>query len=249
MDPKSSILGITSGFIRFIGVVALLAAAWLPTTLESRTLTSRDGRTIEVEIISYDGDDVRLKRADTGQVFTLPISTFSDADQRALRAEAKEAASRPKPVPAGSVQIELSRVMFSSEKRDSIGVVYTHEQWGYNITINNRSGPPLENLRAEYILLMEPNPHHTAPSDRNKLKRTTGKESIEPLATGARTQFRTSSIEAVKVAIKDGWVWSDAERNRTTRDKLYGVWVRIFRGNELIAEATTPAGIVQRERW
>jgi hypothetical protein len=249
MELLHSIIRHTSAFFRLVAASSLFAALWLPATLESRTLTSKDGRTIEVEILSYEGDDIRLKRVDTGQVFTLPISTFSDADQRALRTEAKEAASRPKPVPAGSVQLELSRGMFSSEKRDSTGVVYTYEQWGYNIVINNRSGPPLENIRAEYILLMEPNPYHTAPSDRNKLIRTTGTANLEPLQTGARTQFRTSTVEVVKVALKDGWVWTDADRKRTTRDKLYGLWVRVFRGDELIAEATTPAGIVQREKW
>lgn len=235
-----------TGFIFILSILILLAA---PDPLNARTLTSQDGRTIEVEILAYDGDSIRIKRKDGGQTFTVPIESFSAADQRALRAEAKAEAAKPKPVPAGSVNIELSRGMFSSEKRESTGLTYTHEQWGFNVVITNRSGPLLENLRVEYLLLLEPNPHHTAPSERNKLKRTTGKETLEPLATGTRTQFRTSTVEAVKVALKPGWVWADEDRKRTTRDKLYGIWVRVYRGDELISEATTPSSIVNREKW
>lgn len=235
-----------AGLVLVFAVLGMLA---LPHSLPARTLTAQDGRTVEVEILAYDGDSIRIKRKDSGQTFTVPIDSFIASDQRALRAEAKAEAAKPKPVPSGSVNIELGRGMFSSEKRDSIGLVYTHEQWGYNVVITNRSGPLLENLRVEYLLLLEPNPHHTAPSERNKLKRTTGKETLEPLASGSRVQFRTSTVEAVKVSLKQGWVWSDEDRKRTTRDKLYGVWVRLYRGDELIAETATPAGIVNREKW
>jgi hypothetical protein len=232
------------------GVFAVLAGVWLsPLALQARTLTAKDGRTIEVEILAYEDDSIRIKRTDTGQTFTLPIDTFSAADQRTLRAEAKAEAAKPKPVPRGSVQIEISRGVFSSEKRDSTGLVYTFEQWGYNVVLTNRSGPMLENIRAEYILFLEPNPYHTSITDRTKFKRTSGKETLEALPTGGRVQFRTSTVEAVKVALKPGWVWSDEDRKRTTRDKLYGVWVRFYRGDELIEEFATPANIVTREKW
>jgi hypothetical protein len=230
-------------------LVVLTGLLVIPCALHARTLTAKDGRTIEVDILGYEGESVRIKRLDSGQTFTMPISNFSDADQRALRAEAKKEAEKPKPVPAGSMIIELSRGVFSTEKRDATGLTYTHEQWGFNVVITNRSGPILEDLRAEYILLLEPNPYHTSVADRNKLKRTMGSEKLSTLATGGRTQFRTRTVEAVKVALKPGWVWSDEDRKRTTRDKLYGIWVRIYRGDELIAESTTPAGIVTKEKW
>lgn len=236
-------------FLSLVVLFALLALSTLQTALQARTLTAKDGRTIEVEILAYDGDTIRIKRLDSGQTFTVPIDTFSPADQRTLRAEAEAEAAKPKPVPAGSITVELSRGVFATEKRESTGLTYTHDQWGYNVVITNRSGPMLESLRAEYVLLLEPNPYHTAVSERNKLKRTRGNATLDPIATGARTQFRTSTVEAIKVSLKPGWVWGDEDRKRTTRDKLYGVWVRIYRGDELIAEAATPAGIVTRETW
>lgn len=237
---------------QLVHLVALFVAigVFVPQpALHARTLTSQDGRAIEVDILAYEGDSIRIKRKDSGQTFTVPIDSFSADDQRVLRAEAKIEAAKPKPVPAGSVQIELSRGMFSSEKRDSVGLTYTYEQWGFNVAIVNRSGPPLENLRIEYILFLEPNPAHVAPEDRGKLKRASGRETLEPLALGARTQFRTKTVEAVKVALKPGWVWSDEDRKRTTRDKLYGTWVRLYRGDELIAETATPVGLLSREKW
>ncbi len=246
---KTSDLSHPHRFARLIFIFSMLLLLAPPDSLDARTLTAQDGRTIEVEILAYDGDSIRIKRKDSGQTFTVPIESFSAADQRALRAEAKAEAAKPKPVPQGSVKIELSRGIFSSEKRNYVGYSYTHEQWGFNVVITNRSGPLLENLRVEYLLFLEPNPYHTAPADRNKLKRTTGKETLEPLPTGSRTQFRTSTVEAIKVALHPDWEWSDADRKRSTRDKLYGIWLRLYRGDELIAETTSPANIVDREKW
>jgi len=236
-------------FACFTFLFVLLGSLVQVPDLNARTLTAKDGRAIEVEILAYDGDSIRIKRADSGKTFTVPIDSFSVEDQCVFCEEAKTEATKPKPVPQGSVRIELSRGVFSSEKREATGLTYTHEQWGFNVVITNRSAPMLENLRVDYILLLEPNPYHTTSKDSSKLKRTTGKATIESLATGSRTQFRTSTVEAIKVALKPGWIWGDEDRKRTTRDKLYGVWVRLYRGDELIAETTTPAAIVNREKW
>lgn len=225
----------------------LLAACACPAS--ARTLTAKDGRAIEVEILAYEGDAIRIKRTDTGQIFTLPIETFSADDQRALRAEAKEAASKPKPLPPGSVQIELSRGMFSSEKESGVGLNYVYQQWGYNVTLTNRSGRPLEKLRAEYIIFLDPSEEMRGVSGAAKLKRRRGRAELETIAPSARAQFKTDTVEAVKVTLQPGYIWSDSDKKRSMRDKLHGVWVRIYLGDEIIAESTSPGGLESREPW
>ena len=227
--------------------ISLIAAAGL--SAHARTLTAKDGRMIDVESVSYEGDSIRIKRADTGQVFTLPIDTFADAEQQTLRAEAKEAAAKPKPLAPGSVQIELSRGIFSSEKRDDGGAVYTYEQWGFTVLVNNRGNLPLQKMRAEYILFMDPSEALRGASAEGKLTRRCGQADLADVPMSSRIQFRTDTIEAVKVSLKPGWIWSDADKKRTMRDKLHGVWVRIYRGGELVAESATPGGLNTREQW
>lgn len=215
----------------------------------ARTFTAKDGRTIEAEIISFEAEGVRLKRSDTGQVLTLPFSALAEDDQRALRTEAIEAAAKPKPMPAGSVLIELSRAKFSTEKKEATGVTYSYEQWGFNVTLANRSNQPLDKLRAEYVLFLDPSEQLIDSKEEAKLKRRRGQAEVEPIPMSGRVQFRTDTVEAVKVALKSGWVWSDSDKKRTARDKLYGVWVRVYRGDELVAETAMPNTLTTKEEW
>jgi hypothetical protein len=231
--------------LAFLG--AALAASLLPA--QARTFTAKDGRTIEAEIVAFEADGVRVKRSDTGQVLTLPFSALAEDDRSALRAEAKEAAAKPKPMPAGSVLIELSRGKFSTEKKEEIGVTYSYEQWGFNVTLVNRWNKPLENLRAEYVLFLDPSEQLIDSKEEAKLKRLRGQAEVEPIPMSGRVQFRTDTVEAVKVALKSGWDWGDADKKRTARDKLYGVWVRVYRGEELVAETAMPNTLSTKEAW
>lgn len=232
---------------RLAFISTVLAACVLPA--DARTFTSKDGRTIEAEIVSFEAEGVRVKRSDSGQVLTLPFAALAEDDQRALRAEAREAAAKPKPMPAGSVLIELSRAKFSTEKKEDVGVTYSYEQWGFNVTLTNRWNQPLEKLRAEYVLFLDPSEQLIDSKDEAKLKRLRGQADVEPIPMSGRVQFRTDTVEAVKVALKSGWVWGDADKKRTARDKLYGVWVRIYRGDELVAETAMPNTLATKEPW
>lgn len=232
---------------RLVLAATLLCAALSPA--EARTFTAKDGRTIEAELVSFEAEGVRVKRSDTGQVVVLPFSALSESDQTALRAEAKEAASKPKPLAPGSVQIELSRAKFSTEKKEDIGVTYSYEQWGFNVTVTNRANQALENLRAEYVIFLDPSEQLIDSKEEAKLKRRSGKADLDNIPMSGRTQFRTDTVEAVKVSLKSGWVWGDADKKRTARDKLYGVWVRVYRGDELVAEVANPATLSTKEAW
>ena len=74
-------------------VVACPARAQVADPL--RTFTDRAGRRLEAKVRSYDGRQVTIERAD-GAVFTVPASTFSDADQAFLEEwKKREAVARP----------------------------------------------------------------------------------------------------------------------------------------------------------
>ncbi|MDY0170951.1 MAG: PQQ-binding-like beta-propeller repeat protein, partial [Thermoguttaceae bacterium] len=57
-----------------------------------RRFTDTRGRTIHARVLQVDGEEVTIERRD-GQQFTVPIATFSPADQRFLRGLAKPAAA------------------------------------------------------------------------------------------------------------------------------------------------------------
>ncbi len=64
--------------------VALCIAGASPAA--ARPLTAKDGRTMEADILGYRGETLRVRRADTGKEFRLPISSLAADDQETLRA-------------------------------------------------------------------------------------------------------------------------------------------------------------------
>lgn len=85
---------------RLLALVALLATAHpVYSIAEMRAFQDASGRTIQGEIISVNGDAVRLRRAD-GRTFLHPLSIFSPEDQTFIRngsGGGKSVASPPTP--------------------------------------------------------------------------------------------------------------------------------------------------------
>lgn len=75
----------------------LLAAIFTP-SIQARTWTSTDGKTLEAEFISATGLEVTIKRDSDGRTFTMPISRLSEADQAFIREEATAKPAEPKPI-------------------------------------------------------------------------------------------------------------------------------------------------------
>jgi hypothetical protein len=44
---------------------------------DTRALTAKDGRSIEVEILGYKGETLRVRRADTSRELQIPISSLA----------------------------------------------------------------------------------------------------------------------------------------------------------------------------
>jgi hypothetical protein len=229
---------------------------------EGRTLTSADGRIIEAEVVGFEGiEKVAIKRADTGRTFTVAIDSFGESDRAALRAEAAEAAKKPKPLPAGAVALELGRVKFAarrekqdialadgSTRRDAITV--TEEDWGYSVTLRNTTLKPIENLRGEYILFVkvDTTAEQIEGRDEARIKRSVGALEFEPVPAGGRITARTQPIVVRKRELANGIVWAGS-REAKTRDTLHGIWLRIYQGETLVLESASPGTLSNTESW
>ncbi len=243
---------------RAFRVLAPLAAISITASpfVSARTLASADGRSIAAEVLGFDGlEKVVIKRTDTGQTFTLPISTFAESDQKALRAEAIAEAAKPPALREGDVRLELSRVRFDSRKikeditlssgatiRDAVEI--TDEDWGYTIALRNSGHREIKGLRADYMLFTEVDDI----GGKAGLRRETGSVDFPAIAPSDRAVARTNAITMQKTKLKGGIVWRGTNKN-STRDTLHGIWLRIYRGDELVLESAMPTTLTQTERW
>jgi hypothetical protein len=242
---------------RRLALPVLLALALIPVGLHARTLTAADGRTIEAEVLGFEGTEkVTIKRADTGQTFTLPISSFSASDQRALKAE--EAAKKDSAIKDGDLTLELSRLRFDTRrsKKDvnlTDGSVYkgglaiTEEDWGYSITLKNNTVKPVENLRVEYILYTKVDEIKNTgrkPSRRSKAFSAT----FDTVPPGGRTSLKTDTVLTRETKLRGGMQWAGTGDN-DTRDTLEGIWLRVYQGDKLVLESASPTTFMSTEKW
>jgi hypothetical protein len=229
--------------------------------LRARTLTAADGRVIEAEVLGFEGEKVRIRRADTGQTFTLPVEAFAEADREALRAEAAQATEKPAKAPpklsAQDVAIEFTRVRFDARKSKvnvkmadgstAKGLLeVTEEEWGYTVTLRNLTGAPVEGLRAEYRLFTkidELKNSGRAP----RIRRKAFALEFETLPAAGRISARTEFVTTRKTDLKGGYEWAGTGDD-DTRDTLHGIWLRVYQGDELVLESASPSGLATG-RW
>ncbi len=235
-------------------VLALLALVSSPLASETLTLTDKQGRSIQADVIAVENETAKIKRAD-GQTFDLPLSNLADADQKKLRSWASSESA--KPLPPGSVQLELSRGIFQTSKKDSNvtlttgeivenGRTTTEEKWGYSVTVINKASQSLDNLRTEYRLFATKDNVHV--KEKEGLKKKAYRSAIESVPSLGRTVFRTETISAFKMKYNAN-IHSAKTGDTSSRETLHGIWFRLYRGDQLVQEIAMPASLTTTETW
>ncbi len=71
---------------------------------------------------------------------------------------------------------------------------------------------------------------------------------IEQVPAFGRLDFRTEAVSVFRMRYR-GNIRSAATGDTRSRETLHGVWIKIFRGDELIYEAASPEGLMRSEKW
>ncbi len=228
-----------------IGMGLYLGAGALDVHAEMRTLTDKQGRSLKAEVVSVADDKVTIRRED-GQTFILSLASLSDDDQQFLKDWAKAQAAL---IPAGGVELQISRGKFDTKKSDEVGMVISHEQWGYTATLFNHTNKPLTGARVDYILFVKTDSEPGKDSTVAPLKQKPGSKMIDVIAGRDRVIFRTDSITLQKQQLKPGYIWSKTRNSEPIKDTLYGVWLRVYVGDQLVEEICNPASLSTTEKW
>lgn len=241
-----------SRFLRAsLAILSLAGLLRFPAAAE--TLTDKQGRTLQAEIVAVEGDQVRIKRGD-GQAFSLPLSSLSDDSRKTVQEWAKANADK---LPADAIAVEMSRGKFDVTKTDKDvtlttgevvknGMTLTEEKWGYAITISNKTTRRLENLRIEYRLFATVDSVHV--KEKQGLKKKAYKTTLEPLSELGRVTFRTETISAIKSKY-NGNIVSAKTGDSSSRETLSGIWLRVYRDKELLYETAAPGTLTTTETW
>ena len=225
--------------LAFAGCLSLARA-------EIQTITDKQGRSISADVISVDNETAKIKR-DDGQTFDLPLANLAESDQRKLRAWAK--ANPPKLGP-DALMLEFSRAKFSTEKESQSGGAVTayKDQWGYSLTLSNRTKKELVDVRAEYILFVKQDNTSNYRETGSKFRRAKYITKADAIPVLGKVTFRTETVPSYRYVLAPGWSWGSGG-NQPIKDTLHGMWLRLYVGDELIIEKITPEDLSKSEKW
>ena len=247
--------------------VVLLSLAG-PGHAETLTLIDKQGRSIKADVIGLESEIVKIKRED-GRSFDLSLDTLSDESRKELDAWAKREAD--KPPAAGTIEVSAARGKFNSTKTQQTETFVTRytdgssktdtrirytvqEDWGFSLTVSNKSLKRIEGLRVEYKLFGE----NAVSSGRIGLSGPFGPGSRVGPAGRARSDISTVPIERLKardqVVFKTNTLtftksYLQGETIPSVGSQLQGVWVRIYRGDVLVHEASSPETLRLSKEW
>lgn len=211
---------------------------------QARTFTDVQGRQISAELLSHDGNGtIELKLTD-GQVFNVPIATFSLEDQSYIQEFVKK----------NPVKLDYNFDVQSSSKkisgtRQNLGYkVVKSELWSYEVVVENRSRDTVGDLDVEYrIFTVNEADGGFVESDLSLvgLRFHTGQAKVKgPLRYNQRETFVTKPVRLDSVDYDYGY---SGDRHK---DSLRGLMVRIkdSAGN-VVHEYVSPITTLKDKTW
>lgn len=199
----------------------ILAASLVTTALTAREFTDTQGRKLEAEIVSVNGDRVMLLRNGEKRPISTKTAIFSDADRQFIR---EWASSHIK----YKFEVRHEKKKTGEAKIDEGGMVGTMDKWAYVMTLRNMSGVATPDLRVKYWVFGREMAEKGKMSARVA---SSGASRIKGLAHNQSTTLETSSIDVPRVRLKPGYYFTSGESNKS--GQAAGFLLRIFNDKDI----------------
>ena len=143
---------------------------------------------------------------------------------------------------ANKKRVDVERVQTANKN-------LAQEKWLYEIEIHNISFADQSDLTVDYHCYKRDDKYG---ADKNStklpLKAIPGSEKIATLANSATFKFSTKEIDIDKDELKAGWTYTSGSKSKI-KDSLYGIWIKILKNNEVVAEYTNPPSLKTKVEW
>jgi tetratricopeptide (TPR) repeat protein len=219
---------------------------------EFRTFTDTQGREVKARIVSVDDrtGKVELER-EGGKTFKVSPGLFTEADQEYIQAWTT----------ANLVLSEKNLIVTFSKKSEPVDKEATAEHAGfsgeavyYEVTLENRSRQPVENLVIDYQYFITMDI-----KDRDEIiRRVSGSANIERIEPSASVMFTTEAatfgerIRLQSVYGSDGR-FSGYDEYTFVDENLEGLWLKIhgpeFGGGPVERDVCHPSGLQKYMTW
>ncbi|MEM6279655.1 MAG: hypothetical protein AAF733_09260 [Verrucomicrobiota bacterium] len=194
------------------------------------TLRDDSGREIQAMLLSAHGDMVKIQRIEDEQEFEVPISMFDPETEGRIRYWIEE---DPEAVDF-SLDVEASRELVDSSTVELSGRVFTKKEWSFKVVIHNATRNDLNDAEVEYRIIYDDNVNfvRTAPAPGDGDNQQDGQAVDLPTMTfNDEIEFNTPVVEM------DTYEFEPSRGAREyIKDEIKGIWIRVIRHDEIIAE-------------
>lgn len=210
---------------------------------EGFTLRDQMGREMQALLVSAHGETVKIQRIDDERQFDVPISVFDSETENMIRDWID---NDPEAVEY-SLEISAARELIDSSEFEIAGRSLKTSDWTFRVTLTNHTRNELRDAQIEYRVVFD---------DRVEFSRTAvmpGKGpdqqdgqavDLPPMAFNDEIEF---TVPAVEVHTYE-YVPTRGERD-FIKDEIKGIWVRVVRHGEVIAEHKTNAPAMAGISW
>ncbi len=210
---------------------------------EFREFTDQQGRSMKAELINVIGQEVMLKRED-GNTFTVSPNIFCEEDKEYIQIWMVQKLNE-----RDSLLTVNARSSETNKKKMDDGLAKM-EKWDgyYKVTIENESDLLLQNLKVEYRLWAF---HmNMAAQSRDDGKTEIIKKDITiPMIKGRdEFAFDTAKAELSSIDLDSNVIWAGGGKD-SSKDKLEGIWIRIYYKGVLIKDWSNPSSLKDKLNW
>ncbi|TVP77425.1 MAG: hypothetical protein EA353_10465 [Puniceicoccaceae bacterium] len=209
---------------------------------EFRTFTDPQGREMRAKLTLVSGDDVFIERQD-GLATKVDISIFGQEDQEFIRAWEKLAAFK------NNVDVRFrTHITDRSSFEGSGGVLSRRWQEGYEIVLTNKSAFDMTDVRIEYLVLKFEDAIAAERRSEGEIRKIKGKTEVADIPARSDGNTTTGQFPMLETKLAPGYSWASGGK-RTSKDKMEGVWIKVYQGENLVAEVSRPENLDRRISW
>lgn len=133
----------------FLGLMIVALCALSPVYAKTRIFTDKEGRSIEAELVGYNGAEskVTIRRKGAGRAITVPIASFSEPDQKYIYSWGliHDFQSR-------NLQADLRRMQDTVSQRSTDASTQVNTEHWFKAVFENNTRTSFKDLEVEYVL-------------------------------------------------------------------------------------------------
>ena len=210
------------------------------------TLQNNSGQSIRVKLLRMQGNAVHIEMAG-GRRMKTSLSVYNEASQSRIRQHFYQRLLVPE-----SFECKLSEVRLPGKNKrlNSQGSrEITETKRAYSIVLSSRIAEPVHDIRLEYLIFHFEDVLGAEKRSEGRVNRVKGKLELATLEAYAKQKLQTESIDFTETRLLPGWVFSKGSGARDSKDRLDGIWIKLFVGDQLVLQQSRPASLSTNETW